>query len=306
MDDVPAEVYEPPVPWGRVDDSWERPDEIQVVSAVVPAPVSATVPVNPQAPVPSPSMQGRRRQLASPAGLDDAGRPANVTALRTQPSSEGWESDVPASVTPLPTRNYVQSRSARAGSGATDAAAEVPTDLTLARAPGAVAEDKPIDSKYTVRAFRVLPTLWQHVLWMTSVEGCTTAQAAARLELSRGVTAAAVLHAREGLRHEWLSALLNERDLAISCSSVIQFMHAYACDVATSAETELIEQHLHRCGRCTTITDEFARLPERLSVVLSPLAEAGVDVFSAGPESVENVSSGKATAVPRSGGRHMA
>lgn len=139
-----------------------------------------------------------------------------------------------------------------------------------------------VDANLTARAFRALPARWQEVLWLTEVDGVSSADAAAQMGMTVSGVGMLALRAREGLRQAWIQAHIDTSALRSEHQWVLQQIGQNARGkLRTRAKTKF-DAHLAGCAACTVIAAEAVDTSNHFTPTLVPLAVGILGVTSLG------------------------
>jgi len=138
------------------------------------------------------------------------------------------------------------------------------------------------DADLTIRAFRTLPDRWQQVLWLTEVDGLSSAEAAARMGMTISGVGMLALRAREGLRQAWIQAHIDTSALGPEHQWALQQIGQNARGKLRPRAKAKFDAHLTSCAGCSLIATEAVDTSNRFTAALVPLAVGILGVSSLG------------------------
>lgn len=165
----------------------------------------------------------------------------------------------------------------------------VPVSPSLADDPGEPFMDPAVaslESSLVVRAFRSLPERWIAVLWHTEIEEKEPAELGDILGLAPGETATLRRRAWDGLRRAYLRMQMADGTWP-ECQPVVRRLAGYVEDAASSADGEMVAEHLSHCDDCRAVCAQLQGLDVALHTVVAPvfLGGAAAAYLSAEPPS---------------------
>lgn len=126
-----------------------------------------------------------------------------------------------------------------------------------------------VDQDVIRRSFAALPVRWRRVLWLTAVEGKSTAEVARLLEITPNAVAALAFRAREGLRGLYLAQHLESVD-SDACRWVGERLPRLLRSEWHSEHADLVRRHLKECGDCRRTAATLGAINSRLGALLGP------------------------------------
>ncbi|RNL60826.1 sigma-70 family RNA polymerase sigma factor [Nocardioides marmoriginsengisoli] len=114
--------------------------------------------------------------------------------------------------------------------------------------------DDLIEDQLVADAFASLPDRWRRALWLTAVEGRSTAEAAEIIGISPSAVAQLTFRAREALRVAYLAQHTNAR-AADGCRRIAGLLPGYVR--GSEARRGLVEAHLVGCATCAATVAEL-------------------------------------------------
>lgn len=205
------------------------------------------------------------------AELGDGGGPAGATRPHLLALTRQAIADESAMPPPEP-----------AASAGGASAAHAPLELAPVETYQDVLPDGMGDGSAAAAAFAALPTRWQEALWLTEVDGLTTAELAAELGLTAGDAETMVADAQAALRAEWNSLRLAELPDDAECRT------------AAAASGRRARAHLDECPRCRVVAAPPDAVARR-AVTTLPILLLGAGGGIAFLESVRGGASAAAT-----------
>ncbi|QIK64300.1 sigma-70 family RNA polymerase sigma factor [Leucobacter viscericola] len=161
-------------------------------------------------------------------------------------------------------------------SSQTDRSTETLSDQELAVHPNLIEDDfseRLSERDQLMAAFRALTRPWQHVLWLTEVEGITNEEVGEELGITTGAAAALGFRAREGLRVAYLQ--LYSKQAAPECAGLAALLAGYLRGGLGKRDRARVEGHLLNCGTCVRQLAELKRLNQSLRLIVGPLLAGG-------------------------------
>ncbi|WP_436793318.1 zf-HC2 domain-containing protein [Actinospongicola halichondriae] len=119
-------------------------------------------------------------------------------------------------------------------------------------------------------AFASLPERWRAALWLSQVEKCSVADAAAVVELDADATVKIASRARRGLREQYLHADTRGAT-GRNCGRAVSRLNAYVAGSLPGADVEKLERHLRLCSDCNDRYQAMASLTKRLPMLVPAL-----------------------------------
>lgn len=116
-------------------------------------------------------------------------------------------------------------------------------------------------------AFARLPQRWQHVLWMTEVEGKRAAEVGAALGISPNAAAALSKRAREALGRSWLQAQVDTNGASGDCRWALEHVAGHVRRSLTDQQQNRLRAHLEECQSCDRTVRRIAHLGASLRLV---------------------------------------
>jgi RNA polymerase sigma factor (sigma-70 family) len=123
-----------------------------------------------------------------------------------------------------------------------------------------------LECSLAAKAFAVLPTRWQTVLWHTEVQGLSAAEAAPILGLTANAVAALSGRAREGLRVAYLRANV-AATATPACHATRRDVAAWTRHKLTKHRRASVEAHLDTCPDCRSQAAQIAETNAELRSV---------------------------------------
>lgn len=142
-----------------------------------------------------------------------------------------------------------------------------------------LADDEPGDHAAEVaerdqlgRAFKTLPDAWQSALILIDIDGTSTADAAATMELSSNSFSSLLRRAREGLRAAYLQEHVEPSDP--ECAEYSSALARFVRQQLGPKRAEAIEAHLSRCSHCRRQSFKLRSINATFQAWITPAALA--------------------------------
>lgn len=132
-----------------------------------------------------------------------------------------------------------------------------------------------VDRDTVTEAFRALPTRWQAVLVLTTVEDLSLDEVAERLGISTGAASVLAFRAREGLRASYLQHGVPLASDA-ACGAVRERLGRWARGTLSTRERRRVDQHLRNCVDCDAAALWVTEESSRMRLVSIPILMAAV------------------------------
>ncbi|WP_181275769.1 sigma-70 family RNA polymerase sigma factor [Brevibacterium oceani] len=122
------------------------------------------------------------------------------------------------------------------------------------------------------RAFKSLPGAWQSALILIDIDGTSTADAAATMELSSNSFSSLLRRAREGLRAAYLQAHVEPS--ATECAEYSSALARFVRQQLSPKRAEAIEAHLSHCSHCRRQSFKLRSVNATFQAWITPAALA--------------------------------
>lgn len=132
-----------------------------------------------------------------------------------------------------------------------------------------------VDRDTVTEAFRALPSRWQAVLVLTTVEDLSLDEVAERLGISTGAASVLAFRAREGLRASYLQHGVPLASDA-ACGPVRERLGRWARGTLSARERRRVDQHLRGCVDCDAAALWVTEESSRMRLVSIPILMAAV------------------------------
>lgn len=162
-----------------------------------------------------------------------------------------------------------------------------------------------VDRDAVTEAFRSLPSRWQAVLTLTTVEDLSLDEVAERLGISSGAASVLAFRAREGLRASYLQqGVPAATDRA--CGAVRERLGRWGRGTLPAREQRRVDEHLRTCVDCDAaalwVTEEASRMRVvGIPVLMAAVSPAAKSLAAIGAAGVTGITAPGALKVSRGG-----